>query len=316
MNRMTSLQMMQHDDHVQWEKKTWRATAKSIEETNSAQQPSVEPESDPGFDTDDYDYDFPGISEIIQRKGSGNSSRKGKGKGNRSRSRSPSPSQGTVVQQTESGILDLTEFLVQSAPSQGADAPFPPEEMRRRIAARLAQSRISGNENSFDEFLSYYPECEECRTSDSDANDVPPLTVCRPKAKASQPRGPPDATPAPQPKKVRTWYIDANEQKASPVYYPETLVALTPEEKAALPELCGDADQGGKDYGAAAQQDESQSIFSQGAVVQQNEPREGETIVDMRKRLQKDIGMELFGDLSSDESQEGCVFIACWRFGL
>jgi hypothetical protein len=33
------------------------------------------------------------------------------------------PSQGTVVQQTESGILDLTEFLVQSAPSQGADAP-------------------------------------------------------------------------------------------------------------------------------------------------------------------------------------------------
>jgi len=133
---------------------------------------------------------------------------------------------------------------------------------------------------------------------------------------ASQPHGPPDATPAPQPKKVRTWYIDANEQKASPVYYPETLVALTPEEKAALPELCGDADQGGKDYGAAAQQDESQSSFSQGAVVQQNEPREGETTVDMRKRLQKDIGMELFGDLSSDESQEGCVFIACWRFGL
>ena len=89
----------------------------------------------------------------------------------------------------------------------------------------------------------------------------------------------------------------------------------SPEEKAALPELCGDADQGGKDYGAAAQQYESQSIFSQGAVVQQNEPREGET---MRKRLHKDKeeGHGMFGDLSSDESQEGCVFIACWRFGL
>jgi len=166
---------------------------------------------------------------------------------------------------------------------------------------------------------------------------------------ASQPHGPLDATPAPQPKEVLT----SDEQKASPGYPPATQVALfsevecsmtdpltdqgqfttqevfngladfekngfitSPEEKAALPELCGDADQGGKDYGAAAQQDESQSIFSQGAVVQQNEPREGETTVDMRKRLQKDIGMELFGDLSSDESQEGCVFIACWRFGL
>ena len=69
----------------------------------------------------------------------------------------------------------------------------------------------------------------------------------------------------------------------------------SPEEKAALPELCGDADQGGKDYGAAAQQYESQSIFSQGA---------------------ESSAKELFGDLSSDESQEGCVFIACWRFGL
>jgi len=44
--------------------------------------------ADPGFYTDDYD--FSGTLEIIQRKGSGNSSRKGKGKGNRSRSRSRS----------------------------------------------------------------------------------------------------------------------------------------------------------------------------------------------------------------------------------
>ena len=205
--------------------------AKSVEEIDSAQQPSVEPES--------------------------------------------APSQGAVVQQTESGMADLAQSLVQSAPSQGADAPSVSPE--GTIAPRLAQpaedaewenieahrpagNRASGSGNSSFEALAYYPEAQEVLTSDT----------------------------------------DTNEHKALPKFTVEG----------------GDAESRGAD----AQQDESQSIFSQGAVVQQNEPREGETIVDMRKRLQKDeedkLEARLFGDQSSDEPQEGCVFIACWRFGL